>query len=96
MHRFYFLVSWRERKGLPEIKCILHFPCGVVLGLEEGVEIPERLLDNATIEFLKSHFEEDFPHLGDDPLVGMDLARIGFFRKLGHIVPAEVRCLPCT
>ncbi len=90
VHGFHLFVSRREREGLPEIECVLHLPGRVVLGLEEGVEVPERLLDNATVEFLKSHFEEDLPHLGDDPLVGVDLARIGFLREFGHVIPAEV------
>ena len=85
VHRLHLLVPLREGEGLAEVEGVLHLPGRVVLRLEEGVEVPEGLLDDAAVEFRKSHLEEDLPHLRDDPLVGMDLAGIRLLRELGHI-----------
>ena len=96
MHGLHLFVALRKRKGLFEIEGVLHLAGRVVLRLEEGVEVPERLLDDASVEFGKAHFEEELPHLADDPLIGVDLAGVCLLRELGDIIPAQVFSLPCT
>ena len=96
VHGLHFLVSLWKREGLFEVEGVLHLAGRVVLRLEEGVEIPVALLDNVTVEFLKTHLEEDLPHLGNDPLVGVDLARVHLLRELGYVIPAEVSGLPAA
>ncbi len=90
MHGLDLLIAIGKREGFPEVERVLHLAGRVVLRLEEGVEVPEGLLDDAPVEFLESHLEEDLPHLGDDPLVRVDLPGIRFLRELGHIVPAKI------
>ena len=90
VHRLYFLVSFGKREVFTEVEGVLHLAGRVVLRLKEGVEIPERLLDDAPVQLLEPHLKKDLPHLGDDPLVRVDLAGIRLLRELGHVVPAEL------
>jgi len=90
MHGLHLLVAFRKWQGLAEIERVLHLAGRVILRLEEGIEVPVGLLDNVTVEFLKAHLEEDLPHLGNDPLIGVDLTGIRLFRELGHVIFAEV------
>ena len=94
MHCLDPLVAFRQGESLAEIEGILHLTGRVVLRLEQGVEVPVGLLDDAAVEFGKSHVEQDLPHLGDDPLVGVDLTGICFSREFGDIIFAEVEVLP--
>ena len=96
VHGLHLFVARWKRDGLFEVERVLHLAGRVVLRLEEGVEVPEALLDDVAVEFLKTHLEEDLPHLGNDPLVGVDLAGVRLLRELGYVIPAEVCRLPAA
>ncbi len=53
----------------------------MILGLEKGIEIPERALDYPAFDLGKAHFKEDLAHLFYKAPVWMDLGPIKRFRS---------------
>ena len=48
---------------LAQVEGILHVSCWVVLGLEKGIEVPERTLNDFAFDLSEAHFQEDLAHL---------------------------------
>ena len=59
-----------------QIKGVLHLPGGMVLRLEERVEVPEAGLDDLTLDLDKAHLQHDLSHVIDQSLVGVLLAGV--------------------
>ena len=77
-----------------EVERVLHLACGVVLRLEERVEVPEAGLDELAAHLDEAHLEQDPPHLVEEALVRVGLARDDAPRKAVDPVPAEGRVPP--
>ena len=58
-----------------QIEGVLHLPGRMVLGLEEGIEVPEAGLNDRPLDLDKSHLQHDLPHVIDQSLVGMPFSR---------------------
>ena len=77
-----------------EVERVLHLACRVVLRLEERIEVPVAGLDELTAHLDEAHLEQDPPHLVEEALVRVGLARDDAPRKAVDTVPAEGRVPP--
>ena len=69
-----------------QIEGVLHLPGGMVLGLEEGIEVPEAGLDDLTLDLDKAHLQHDLSHDIDQSLVGVLLAGVDLVCGEGDVV----------
>ena len=72
-----------------QVEGILHLPGGMVLGLEESIEVPEAGLHNLALDLHKAHLQHDLPHEVDEPLVGVPLSGVDLVRGQGDVVGTD-------
>src|SRR5207247_10122918 len=81
------LVRERPRRGLREVERVQLVPRGVVLRLEEGVEVPERRLDEIPVDFGEAHTQEAPPDLREIRAEDVSLPRPDERGEGARVVP---------
>src|SRR5207247_8005964 len=84
----------RPRRGPREVERVQLVPRGVVLRLEEGVEVPERRLDEIPVDFGEAHAQEDPPDLREIRAEDVSLPRPDERGEGARVVPPELDLFP--
>jgi len=83
-------IVWDLRPAV-KVEGVLHLPGGMILGLEEGIEVPEAGLYDLALNLHKAHLQHDLTHEIDEPLVGVLLARVDLVCGQGDVVGSDAR-----
>ncbi len=86
----------RDITGTINMKSILHITCRMVLGLEQGIKVPETTLNYIAFDLCESHLQKDLAHLIDKPLVGVCLHTIYGLHRSINIICTQMLMFPGT